>query len=97
LLGSIASISSIDYSTLYKWLKVYWEKRIGYYLNPSKHAKPSKVITPVIHKELEELLNKEAVQFNGCKDVQQWLEIYYEVKIEYQQLWKCLKPIEHPL
>ena len=36
------------------------------------------------------LLNRETVQFNGYKDIQQWLEITHGVKIEYQWLWKYL-------
>ena len=89
-LGSIANILSIDYSTLHRWLQIYRDKGIDYYLSPSKRNRSSKIITPAIHKELEELLNRETVQFNGYKDIQQWLEITHGVKIEYQWLWKYL-------
>ncbi|MFL0102060.1 helix-turn-helix domain-containing protein [Tenacibaculum maritimum] len=90
-LGPIASILSINYSTLHRWLKIYREKGIDYYLSPDKRNRSSKIITPAIHKELQNLLNQERVQFNGYKDVQKWLEVNHGVKIEYQWLWKYLK------
>jgi len=89
-LDSIAKILSIDYSTLHRWLKDYKNNGIDSYLSPSKRNRSSKLITPAIHKELESLLNSETVQFNGYKDVQQWLAVNHGVKIQYQWLWKYL-------
>lgn len=89
-LGAIAKHMSIDYSTLHRWLRTYKEKGIEYYLSPSSRNKPSKLITPEIHDELEKLLRDEHSKFNGYKDVQQWLEVNHGVKIQYQWLWKYL-------
>ncbi len=89
-LSAIAAHLSIDYSTLHRWLRSYREKGIEAYLQPSKRNRASKIITPSIHKELEELLRQERAVFNGYKDVQHWLEANHGVKIEYQWLWKYL-------
>ncbi|GAB1858425.1 helix-turn-helix domain-containing protein [Flavobacteriaceae bacterium MHTCC 0001] len=89
-LGAIAPILSINYSTLHRWLQIYKTRGINYYLSPSRRNRSSKLITPTIHKELEELLKQETVRFNGYKEVQQWLESHHGVKIQYQWLWKYL-------
>jgi transposase len=89
-LGDISKHLSIDYSTLHRWLRTYREEGIEKYLRPSSRNRASRIITPDIHKELEELLNQEQAVFSGYKDVQRWLEVNHGVKIQYQWLWKYL-------
>ena len=89
-LSEVASHLGVHYATLQRWLKCYREKGIEDLLRPLTRNKPSKVITPEIHKALEDRLQSKDNPFSGYVEVQEWLLKTYEVKIGYKWLWSYM-------
>ena len=89
-LKTVSEKLSIPYSTAHRWFKDYKEKGIEAFLSKNKRNKPSKIITPLIHQELETILKNPKAKFNGYKDVQEWLKREHNIDIEYQWLWKYM-------
>ena len=86
-LEEVASHIGVSYRTLHRWLKCYREHGLDQLLSPLTRNKPSKLITPQIHQELEQRLLSKDNPFSGYVEVQQWLEKTHHVKIGYKWLW----------
>ena len=86
-LEEVASHLGISHRTLHRWLKRYREDGLERLLSPLTRNKPSKIITPEIHRALEQRLISKDNPFSGYVEVQQWLENTYQVKIGYKWLW----------
>ena len=86
-LEEVASHLGVSHRTLQRWLKRYREHGLERLLSPLTRNKPSKVITPEIHKELEQRLLSKDNPFSSYVEVQQWLEKTHHVKIGYKWLW----------
>lgn len=89
-LVEISSCLDIHFTTLERWIKSYQTKGIEKFLGGIKRAKPSKLITPGIHQQIEERLKSSRNPFSGYVEVQQWLLKEHGVEIEYQWLWKYM-------
>ena len=70
-LEGVASHLGISSRTLQRWLKRYREHGLDDLLSPLTRNKPSKVITPEIHQELEQRLRSKDNPFSGYVEVQQ--------------------------
>jgi len=90
-LDKVSSHLGVSYATLQRWLKCYREEGINSLLSPPTRNKPSKIITPEIHKELEKRLRDKDNPFSGYVEVQQWLLETYDVKIGYKWLWAYMR------
>ena len=90
-LDNVSSHLGVHYATLQRWLKRYKEKGIEQLLLPLTRNKPSKFITPEIHKALEARLHQSDNPFSGYVEVQQWLLDTYQVKIGYKWLWAYMR------
>lgn len=80
----------IHFTTLERWIKSYQTKGIEKFLGGINRNKPSKLITPSIHQEIEDRLKSSRNPFSGYIEVQQWLFKEHGVEIEYQWLWKYM-------
>lgn len=90
-LSSISKILKISARTLSEWIKIYKENGLEALLAKETRNRQSKILTPEIHKKLEEKLNDELNPFSSYVEVQEWLKEEFEVHIEYQWLWKYLR------
>ena len=89
-LEEVASHLNVHYATLQRWLKRYRELGIKSLLLPLTRNKPSKFITPEIHKQIETRLYSKDNPFSGYVEVQQWLLETHNVKIGYKWLWRYM-------
>ncbi len=89
-LVEIAVLLEIHFATLQRWIKSYQTNGIEIFLGGIKRNKPSKLITPVLHMEIEQRLKNSRNPFSGYVEVQQWLLKEHGVEIEYQWLWKYM-------
>ena len=80
----------IHFTTLERWIKSYQTKGIEKFLDGITRNKPSKLITPSIHQQIEDRLKSSGNPFSGYVEVQQWLLQEHGVEIEYQWLWKYM-------
>ena len=90
-LNMVSSHLGMHYATLQRWLKRYKEEGIERLLLPLTRNKPSKFITPEIHKALKSRLHDKDNPFSGYVEVQQWLLDNYQVKIGYKWLWAYMR------
>lgn len=87
-LTEVATHLGITRRTLLNWITEYKKGGIDLLLSPARRNKPSKLITPEIHAQLEKRLLSESNPFSSYVDVKEWLLKQYGVDIEYQWLWK---------
>ena len=89
-LDEVALHLGVSHRTLQRWLKCYRDHGLDHLLKPLTRNKPSKIITPQIHQELEQLLRSKDNPFSGYVEVQQWLEKTHNVQIGYKWLWRYM-------
>ncbi len=90
-LEEVATHLGVTRKTLLNWIKEYKQGGVDLLLSPAKRNRPSKLITPEIHEELEKRLLSEKNPFSSYVEVKEWLLKQYGVEIEYQWLWKYMR------
>lgn len=80
----------IGYSTLKRWLKEYREDGLEAYLHlGSANGRPT-VISPELHKVLQEKVNDPLASFHSYRDVWLWVNNDYGEAIAYQTIRQYL-------
>lgn len=76
--------------TQQRWIKQYREEGIQHLLSDLSNKRKSKIITPNIHKALEQRLNDDENGFLGYRDAQQWVNEKFGIDVQYHWLRKYL-------
>lgn len=86
----LATHLGIHIRTQERWLTKYREGGIALFLTNLPNNRPSKIITPEIHKALESRVNSSETPLLGYWEAQQWIEEEFAVKIKYHWLRKYM-------
>ena len=89
-LQEVATHLGVHYATIQRWLHAYKTQGLEKLLSPLTRNKPSKFISPEIHKELEARLTSKENPFSGYVEVQEWLQKEHHVEIGYKWLWRYM-------
>jgi transposase len=77
--------------TLERWVNDYKDGGAVLMLNDKPKNKQSKIITPAIHKGLEQRVNDPHSPFLGYWDAQNWVKQEYGIDVKYQRIREYLK------
>ena len=87
----VSDYLGIHIRTLERWVNKYKSSGINHLIQDKPKNKQSKIITPEIHKGLEERVNNSNNPFLGYWDAQEWVNEKYGVQIKYQRIREYLK------
>jgi hypothetical protein len=87
----VSDFSGIHIRTLERWVYNYKSGGINEMLYDQTKNKQSKIITPEIHKGLEQRVNDSNNPFLGYWDAQEWVNKKYGVEVKYQRIREYLK------
>src|SRR5690606_10010464 len=87
----VSDFLGIHIRTLERWVSNYKSGGINEMLNDQPKNKQSKIITPEIHKGLEQRVNDPNNPFLGYWDAQEWVNEKYGVEVKYQRIREYLK------
>lgn len=82
----LADYLCVHKRTLERWVNNYKSGGIIEMLSDKPKTKQSKIITPVIHKGLEQKVNDPHNPFLGYWDAQNWVQQEYGIEIKYQRV-----------
>jgi transposase len=77
--------------TLERWVNDYKDGGVVLMLNDKPKNKQSKIITPAIHKGLEQRVTDPHNPFLGYWDAQNWVKQEYGIDVKYQRIREYLK------
>ena len=87
----LAKYLNVSESSLRRWAKVYSESGLSEMLKISNGGKRRMVITPDIHKGLEEKLNNSSDPLLGYNDALAWVDLHYGKRFKYNTLRTYMK------
>lgn len=87
----LADYLLVHIRTLERWVSDYRHGGIAQMLSDRPKNKQSKIITPAIHKGLEQRVNDPHSPFLGYWDAQNWVKQEYGVDVKYQRIREYLK------
>lgn len=90
---SLADYLGIHIRTLERWLSNYKSSGIQEMLQDKPKNKQSKIITPAIHRALEQKVNDSHNPFLGYWDAQNWVQQEFGIDVKYQRIREYL--IQH--
>lgn len=89
----VADFLGIHIRTLERWINSYKTGGVVEMLRDKPKNKQSKIITPEVHKGLEQRVNDSHDPFLGYWDAQNWVNQEYGIDIKYQRIREYL--IQH--
>jgi transposase len=87
----VSDFLGIHIRTLERWIHNYKSSGINQMVCDKPKNKQSKIITPEIHKGLEQRVNNPHTPFLGYWDAQIWVNETYGVDVKYQRIREYLK------
>lgn len=87
----LADYLLVHIRTLERWVNDYKDGGVALMLNDRPKNKQSKIITPAIHKGLEQRVNDPHNPFLGYWDAQNWVRQEYGIDVKYQRIREYLK------
>lgn len=87
----LADYLLVDIRTMERWLNKYKAGGVEEMLNDKPRNKPSKFITPEVHKGLELKVNDPHHPFLGYWDAQNWVKQEYGIDVKYHRIREYLK------
>lgn len=87
----LADYLLVHIRTLERWVNDYKHGGVVLMLNDRPKNKQSKIITPAIHKGLEQRVNDPHNPFLGYWDAQNWVKQEYGIDVKYQRIREYLK------
>ena len=87
----LADYLLVHIRTLERWVSDYKDGGVVLMLNDRPKNKQSKIITPAIHKGLEQRVNDPHNPFLGYWDAQNWVMQEYGIDVKYQRIREYLK------
>lgn len=87
----LADYLMVHIRTLERWVNDYKHGGVTEMLSDKPKNKQSKIITPAIHKGLEQRVNNPHNPFLGYWDAQNWVKLEYGVDVKYQRIREYLK------
>lgn len=87
----LADYLLVHIRTLERWVNDYRHGGVAQMLSDKPKNKQSKIITPAIHKGLEQRVNDPHSPFLGYWDAQNWVKQEYGVDVKYQRIREYLK------
>ena len=79
----LATHLGIDYSSLKRWFKLYKEEGLASYLSIKSGGNKASIITPELHRKLEEKLNNSSNPLKGYWEAQQWIKANFGLDMKY--------------
>lgn len=86
----LANYLGVHIRTLERWIKSYKQGKIAGLVTDLPRRTGSKIITPEIHRGLQDRVNSQKNSFKGYWDAQRWIEKEYGVKVKYQRVREYL-------
>jgi transposase len=87
----LADYLLVHIRTLERWVNDYKDGGVVLMLNDKPKNKQSKIITPAIHKGLEQRVTDPHNPFLGYWDAQNWVKQEYGIDVKYQRIREYLK------
>ena len=87
----VSDFLGVHIRTLERWIHNYKSAGIGQMIYDRPKNKQSKIITPEIHKGIEQRVNDPNNPFLGYWDAQEWVNEKYNVQVKYQRIREYLK------
>ncbi len=87
---SLCKELNISPRTLQQWKKSYGREGIEGFLKAQTRDKPSKLISPELHKALEERMNSTTDPFLGYWHAQEWIRDEFGIELKYSFLRQYL-------
>ena len=87
----LADYLLVHIRTLERWVSDYKDGGVVLMLNDRPKNKQSKIITPAIHKGLEQRVNDPHNPFLGYWEAQNWVMQEYGIDVKYQRIREYLK------
>ncbi len=88
--AEISKHLQVELRTLQRWIEEYKTHGIVSYSALPTRNKPSKIITPQLHKGLQERLNDASAPFASYIAAQQWVKEQYNIDVKYKWLRKYM-------
>lgn len=86
----LADYLGVHIRTMERWLNNYKSGGVAGMLLDKPKNKQSKIVTPAMHKGLEQKVNDSHNPFLGYWDAQDWVKEHYGVDIKYQRIREYL-------
>jgi transposase len=89
--SDLALYLNVSESSIRRWAKVYMESGLEAMLNISNGGKRRMVVTPDVHKGLEEKLKNSSDPLLGYNEALAWVEVHYGKRFKYNTLRTYMK------